>query len=483
MSWKSKVKKISDYEWEIEKGVKPNMNVPVRLFLSEKLLQEVEDGAIEQAINVATLPGIQRYSIAMPDMHFGYGFPVGGIAGIDYYNGCVSPGGIGFDIGCGVRVLRTNLTYEQIKDKLYDLVNEIFRSVPAGVGSEGLVKLSASQTYEVLKYGAKWAVENGYGTEKDLEFIEDNGCEEENANPEYVSQKAIERGMPQLGTLGSGNHFLEIQVVDRIFDREIAKVLGIEREGQIVVMIHTGSRGLGHQVASDYLEIIEREFRDLIRKLPDRQLAYAPSGTKVFERYLGAMFSAANYAFANRQMITHWIRESFVRVLKMPLEEIGLQIVYDIHHNMAKLEEHKVDGEKKKLLVHRKGATRAYPPYSPYIPKAYEKIGQPVLIPGSMGTASYILVGVETAEKTFYSSAHGSGRVASRAAMMRKYRYQDAVKLIESKGILIKSTTKEGVIEELPEAYKNVDEVVLTTERAGISKIVVRMRPIAVVKG
>ncbi|MEM5830565.1 MAG: RtcB family protein, partial [Candidatus Aenigmatarchaeota archaeon] len=356
-------------------------------------------------------------------------------------------------------------------------------NVPAGVGSEGVVKLSASQTYEVLKYGAKWAVENGYGDEKDLEYIEDNGCEEANAQPEFVSQKAIERGMPQLGTLGSGNHFLEIQVVDKIFDREIAKTLGIERENQVVVMIHTGSRGLGHQVASDYLEIIEREFKDLIRKLPDRQLAYAPSGTKVFERYLGAMFSAANYAFANRQMITHWVRESFVRVLKMPLEEIGLQIVYDIHHNMAKLEEHKVDGEKKKLLVHRKGATRAYPPHSPYIPKAYEKVGQPVLIPGSMGTASYILVGVETAEKTFYSSAHGSGRVASRAAMMRKYSYQDAVKLIESKGILIKSTTKEGVIEELPEAYKNVDEVVLTTEKAGISKIVVRFRPIAVVKG
>ncbi|OYT42269.1 MAG: RNA-splicing ligase RtcB [Candidatus Aenigmarchaeota archaeon ex4484_224] len=483
MAFKENLRKISDFEWELPKGIKHCMNVPARLFLSEALLKHVEDGAIEQAANVACLPGVQKYAIAMPDMHYGYGFPIGGVAAISYEEGGISPGGVGFDINCGVRVLRTNLDEKDVRPKLKELLDTIFKNVPSGVGRGGKVKLTREQIREVLKYGAKWAVENGYGWEKDLEHIEDNGNEEKYARPEKVSEKAIKRGMPQLGSLGAGNHFLEIQVVDRIFNPEVAKVFGIDHVGQIVVMIHTGSRGLGHQVATDYLMRMEREFKDLLRKLPDRELAFAPSGTKLFEDYFGAMNAAANFAFANRQMITHWTRESFEKVFGKDAEDLGLELIYGITHNMAKLEEQEIDGKKMKVLVHRKGATRAYPKGSELIPKDYRNVGMPVLIPGSMGTASYILVASENAKKTFYSSAHGAGRLRSRAKMLKMVRGEAVVNRLAGRGILVRAASWKVAAEEAPEAYKDIDEVAKVTDRVGISKLVVRMRPIGVVKG
>lgn len=484
ISLKDKLKKISDYEWELPKDAKPGMRVPGRIFLSEKLLKEVEEGAVEQVANVAFLPGIQKWSLAMPDMHFGYGFPIGGVAAISYEEGGISPGGVGFDINCGVRVLRTNFTYDEIKPHLKQLLEEIFRAVPAGVGKGGTIKLASEKMHEVLKYGAKWAVENGYGWKEDLEYIEDKGSEEKYAEPDKVSKKAIDRGKDQLGTLGSGNHFLEIQVVDKIYNPDVAKVFGIEQENQVTVMIHTGSRGLGHQVATDYLQFMEREHKDLLRKLPDRELAFAPSGSKLFYDYFAAMNAAANFAFANRQMIMHWVRESFEKVFNKDAESLGLKLIYDITHNMAKLEEHEIDGKKMKVLVHRKGATRAFGPDWPDVPLKYKGIGQPVLIPGSMGTASYIMIGTKKAEEiTFASIAHGSGRVASRAKMVKNVRGEEVARRLEQKGILVKAWSWKGVAEEAPEAYKNVDDVVEVCEKAGIARKIVRLRPIAVIKG
>ncbi len=481
---KEKLRKISDYEWELPKGSKPCMKVPARLFLSEKLLKLVEDGAIEQIANVACLPGIQKHALAMPDMHFGYGFPIGGVAAISYEEGGISPGGVGFDINCGVRVLRTNLDEKDVRPKLKELLETIFRNVPSGVGRGGKVKLNKNQILEVLKYGAKWAVENGYGWERDLEHIEDKGNEEKYAKPEKVSEKAIRRGMPQLGSLGAGNHFLEIQVVDKIFLPDVAKVFGITHTGQIMVMIHTGSRGLGHQVATDYLQLMERKFKDLLRKLPDRELAFAPSGTDLFYDYFGAMNAAANFAFANRQMITHWTRESFEKVFGRSAEDLGLELVYGITHNMAKLEEHEVNGKKMKLLVHRKGATRAFGPKWKDVPKDYKSVGQPVLIPGSMGTASYILIGTDKAEQvTFSSIAHGAGRIKSRARALREYRGEKVARELGARGILVRAASWRVVAEEAPGVYKDVDEVVRVCQEAGIAKIVARMRPIGVVKG
>jgi len=481
---KEKLRKITDYEWELPKGSKPCMHVPARLFLSEELLKQVEDGAIEQIANVACLPGIQKHALAMPDMHFGYGFPIGGVAAISYDEGGISPGGVGFDINCGVRLLRTNLDEKDVRPRLKQLLEVIFRNVPSGVGRGGKVKLSREQLREVLKYGAKWAVEHGYGWEKDLEHIEDKGSEEKYADPSKVSEKAIKRGAPQLGSLGAGNHFLEIQIVDKIFLPDVAKVFGITHEGQVTVMIHTGSRGLGHQVATDYLQLMEKEFKHLLRQLPDRELAFAPSGTKLFEDYFAAMNAAANFAFANRQMITHWTRESFAQVFARSPEDLGMELVYGITHNMAKLEEHEVDGKKMKLLVHRKGATRAFGPKWKDVPKDYKSVGQPVLIPGSMGTASYVLIGTDKAEKvTFSSIAHGAGRVKSRARALREYRGEKVSNELAKRGILIRAASWRVVAEEAPGVYKDVDEVVDVCQKAGIAKVVVRLRPIGVVKG
>ncbi|MEM5869828.1 MAG: RtcB family protein, partial [Candidatus Aenigmatarchaeota archaeon] len=421
---KEKLRKIGPCIWELPKEAKPGMKVPAWLFLSEKLLKEVEEGAIEQAANVTFLPGIYKHSIALPDMHFGYGFPIGGVAALDYEEGGLSPGGIGFDINCGVRLLRTNLTVEQIRPKLKELLESIFHNVPSGVGEVGKIKLSFSELDEVLVKGARWAVENGYGTEKDLEHLEEQGCMK-GANPEKVSNEAKKRGAPQLGTLGAGNHFLEIQVVNKIFLPEVAKVFGIEREGQVCVMIHTGSRGFGHQVCTDYLRILESKFRDELRKLPDRELVYAPAGTQECEDYFSAMACAMNYAWCNRSMITHWVRESFVKVLGTKLEDIGLEVIYDVTHNTAKIEEYEIEGEKKKVYVHRKGSTRCFPPGHSDLPTDYRKVGQPVLVAASMSTPSFVLVGTEKAIETFYSTVHGSGRVESRSRALKQIRGEE----------------------------------------------------------
>ena len=479
---KEKLKKIKPYLWELPKEVKVGMKVPAWLFLSDKLMKEVEDGAVEQIANVAFLPGIYKHSIALSDMHFGYGFPIGGVAALDFENGGLSPGGIGFDINCGVRLLRTNLTVEQIRPKLKDLLESIFKNVPSGIGEVGKIKLSFSELDEVLVNGAKWAARKGYGTEKDLEHLEENGCMK-GADPSKISNEAKKRGAPQLGTLGAGNHFLEIQVVDKIYLPEVAKVFGIEKPGQIAVMIHTGSRGFGHQVCTDYLRILESKFRDEIRKLPDRELVYAPAGTKECADYFSAMVAAANYAWANRSMIMHWIRESFVKVLGMKLEDVGLEVVYDVAHNIGKVENHEIDGEKKKAYVHRKGATRAFPPGHPEIPKDHQKVGQAIILPGSMGTASYLLAGTETAKETFYSTAHGAGRTQSRSWALRHLRGEQVKADLEKRGILVKAASWKVIAEEAPEVYKEIDEVARVSDEAGIGKRVVRLTPMGVIKG
>ena len=482
MSLKEKLRKIGPCLYELPKEAKPGMKVPAWLFLSEKLLEQVEEGAIEQAANVAFLPGIYKHSIALPDMHFGYGFPIGGVAALDYEEGGLSPGGIGFDINCGVRLLRTNLTVEQVRPKLKELLESIFHNVPSGVGEVGKIKLSFSELDEVLVNGAKWAVEKGYGTEKDLEHLEENGCMK-GANPEKVSNEAKKRGAPQLGTLGAGNHFLEIQRVDKIFLPEVAKVFGIEKEGQVTVLIHTGSRGFGHQVCTDYLRILESRFRDELRKLPDRELVYAPAGTKECEDYFSAMACAMNYAWTNRQMINHWVRESFVKVLGMKLEDIGLEVVYDVTHNTAKVEEYEIDGKKRKVYVHRKGSTRNLPAGHPALPSDYKSVGQPVLVAASMATPSFVLVGTEKSIETFYSTVHGSGRVESRAKALRQVRGEEVLRDLNKKGILAKAASMRVLGEERPEAYKLSTLVVDAIEEAGISKKVVRLQPLAVVKG
>jgi len=482
MGLKEKLRKIGPCLYELPKEAKPGMKVPAWLFLSEKLLAQVEEGAIEQAANVAFLPGIYKHSIALPDMHFGYGFPIGGVAALDYQTGGLSPGGIGFDINCGVRLLRTNLTVEQIRPKLKELLDSIFHNVPSGVGEVGKIKLSFSELDEVLVNGARWAVDHGYGTEKDLEHLEENGCMK-GADPSKVSNEAKKRGAPQLGTLGAGNHFLEIQRVDKIFLPEVAKAFGIEKENQVCVMIHTGSRGFGHQVCTDYLRILESRFRDELRKLPDRELVYAPAGTKECEDYFAAMACAMNYAWANRQMINHWVRESFGKVLGMKLEDIGLEVVYDVTHNTAKVEEYEIDGKKRKVYVHRKGSTRNLPAGHPALPSDYKSVGQPVLVAASMATPSFVLVGTEKSIETFYSTVHGSGRVESRAKALRQVRGEEVLRELNKKGILAKAASMRVLGEERPEAYKLSTLVVDAIEEAGISKKVVRLQPLAVVKG
>jgi tRNA-splicing ligase RtcB len=479
---KEKLKKISPCTWELPKEAKQGMRVPGKLFLSDKLLKELEEGAIEQVANVAFLPGIYKHSIGLSDMHFGYGFPIGGVAALDFKEGGLSPGGIGFDINCGVRLLRTNLTIDEIRPKLKELLETIFKNVPSGVGEVGKIKLTTAELDEVLTNGGRWIVEKGYATEKDLEHLEEQGCMK-GADASKISSEAKKRGAPQLGTLGAGNHFLEIQAVDKIFLPEVAKVFGIDNPKQVVVMIHTGSRGFGHQVCTDYLRILETKFHSEINKLPDRELVYAPAGTKECDDYFAGMACAANYAWTNRSMIMHWVRESFTDVLKMKLEDIGLEVVYDVAHNIGKVEQHEIDGKKVKMFVHRKGATRTFPAGSPEIPSDHRKVGQCVILPGSMGTASYVLVGAETAKETFYSTAHGAGRVSSRAKMVRGFRGEDVARDLMQKGILSRAASWKVMAEEAPQAYKDIDEVARVTQEAGISKIVARLVPLAVMKG
>lgn len=480
---KEKLKKIRDCLYELPAGTVSGMNVPAWIFLSEKLLKEVEEGALQQAANIGCLPGIYKHSIALPDMHFGYGFPIGGVAALDAENGGLSPGGIGFDINCGVRLLRTNLTFDDVKPKLEQLVMQMFQNVPSGLGRGGKIKLTQQQIKEVLQTGARWAVSNGYGTERDLERLEEGGCMK-TADPSKVSPRALQRGAPQLGSLGAGNHFLEIQKVDKIYKPDIAKIFGIENEGQICVMIHTGSRGLGHEVCTEYLRIMETKFRDEIAKLPDRELVYAPAGTKECDDYFSAMSCAANFAWCNRQMMTHWIRDAITKVLGKKQQEIGLEVVYDVAHNIGKLEEHLIDGKRTKVYVHRKGGTRCFGPGSADIPAIYRAVGQPVLVPGDMGSASYVLVGTKTAEnETFSSVCHGAGRLMSRHAALRQFRGEKVKASLASKGIFVQSASWTVLAEEAPGVYKDIHEVVRVCEVAGISQTVARLVPLGVVKG
>ncbi|MEM1524120.1 MAG: RtcB family protein [Candidatus Nanoarchaeia archaeon] len=477
------LKKISDIEWEIPKGSIPGMRVPALIIASPKLLEKMkQDRTLIQAAGVACLPGIYKYSITLPDGHEGYGFPIGGVAAIDYEEGCISPGGIGYDINCGVRLVRSNLREEDVRPRLRELLEIIFRNIPSGVGKGGKIRVSSTELDQVLQLGAKWAVEHGFGWKEDLEHLEENGGMSQ-ADPSKVSSTAKSRGLPQLGSLGAGNHFLEVQKVDKIYNREVAKVFGIEEEGQVMIMIHTGSRGLGHQVCSDYLREMERKYHEVIAKLPDRELVYAPSKSEIAENYFAAMCAAANYAWCNRQMILHWTRESFKQVFEKEPDALGLQVVYDVAHNIAKIEDHEVNGEKVKVFVHRKGATRAFPPGSEDLPQKYRRTGQPVLIPGCMGTASYVLVGNPEARKTFYSTAHGAGREMSRNAAIKKFRGKEIAQELERKGILVRAASWEIVAEEAPGAYKDIDEVAIVSDRAGIGKLVARLVPLGVVKG
>jgi tRNA-splicing ligase RtcB len=468
----------------IPKGAKPCMRVPAIIYADNLLLEKMKsDLTLVQAANVACLGGIQKHSIVMPDGHQGYGFPIGGVAAMDIEEGgVVSPGGVGYDINCGVRVIRTDLDYNDVKPKLKELIDELFRNIPSGLGSAGKIRVSVQELNRVLDEGVQWALQRGYAWPDDPDHIEERGSWEL-ADSSKVSNRAKQRGAEQLGTLGSGNHFLEIQVVDEIYDEEAARALGITRVGQVMVMVHTGSRGLGHQVASDYLMIMERAMRKYGIRPPDRELASVPLNSKEGQDYMGAMAAAANFAWTNRQLITYWTRESFRRVFHTDPDKLDLHIIYDVAHNIAKIEEHDVDGKRKKLVVHRKGATRAFPPGHPDLPKDYRELGQPVLIPGSMGTASYILIGVRTGAKAWFTAPHGAGRWMSRAAAKRSKTYSEVVRELESKGIIIRASDKATVVEEMPQAYKDVDRVAHVAHQVGIAKLVVRLRPIAVAKG
>ena len=482
--WEGPLRKIDDYRWEIPKSYKAGMRVPGLVYADEHMLPHIrEDQALEQVANVAFLPGIVRYSLAMPDIHWGYGFPVGGVAATRVDDGVVSPGGIGFDINCGVRLLRTDLTEEEVRPRLQELVDELFRSVPSGVGSAGKIKLSEKELDRVLEQGARWAVNAGYGEAADLEAAEEHG-QLPGADPDKVSDKAKKRGAPQISTLGSGNHFLEVQVVEEVYNPAAAEVMGIYGPGQITVLIHTGSRGLGHQVCEDYLRVMGQAVQKYGLRLPDRQLACAPVRSPEGQDYLAAMAAAANFAWANRQCITHWTREAFQKVFKKSPRDLGMHLIYDVAHNIAKLEEYTVDGERVMLCVHRKGATRAFPPGHPEVPAAYRSIGQPVLIPGDMGRYSYVALGTERAvEESFGSTAHGAGRMLSRAEAKRSLKGGDLLAELARRGIVVRVADRSLIAEEAPQAYKDVAEVVHIAKGAGLSRPVAKLRPIGVVKG
>jgi len=473
--------RLDEFTFEIAKSEKDGMRVPGRLYSSTALLGAVEgDPSLQQLKNVATLPGIQSNAYAMPDIHFGYGFPVGGVAAFDTLEGVVSPGGIGYDINCGVRLLRTPYRVDEVRPKLRQLVDALYREVPTGVGSKGGLSLTDAEVDEVLSGGAAWAVGRGFGRPDDLTFQEEEG-RLGSADPNLVSATAKKRGRRQLGTLGSGNHFLEVQAVGDLFYPEFAERLGLA-PGNVVVMLHTGSRGLGHQVATDYIQAMDAKLVAEHVTLVDRQLSCAPVGSEEGTRYLGAMAAGANFAWANRQLITDGVRRAFGGVFERP--DDGIDVIYDIAHNIAKLETHVVDGAPKRVLVHRKGATRAFPAGREEVPSAYRSFGQPVLIPGDMGTASYLLVGLPTSmERSFGSSCHGAGRLLSRHAAVRRFRYEEVTRELASHGIVVRAASREGVTEEAPGAYKNVEEVVRVAEGAGLTRRVARLVPLGVVKG
>jgi tRNA-splicing ligase RtcB len=478
------LRKIDENIWEIPQSFKQGMNVPGRIYADDSLIQKMgEDLTLTQCANVAQLPGILKYSITMPDGHQGYGFPIGGVAAFDSESGLISPGGVGYDINCGVRVVLTNLSEKDVRPKLTSLVNTLFDMVPSGLGSKGGIRLSPPQLDDVLDRGIHWAVDSGYGWEEDAARCEENG-RMATADHTKVSATAKGRGAGQLGTLGSGNHFLEVQKVDRIFDQRAAKAFGIEHEGQVVVMIHTGSRGLGHQVCSDFLLAMEHAASKYGIRLPDRELACAPAGSPEASDYFGAMGAACNYAWVNRQCIMHWTRESFQKVFGTEAERLGMHLVYDVAHNLAKREEHNLEGKRRTLIVHRKGATRAFPAGRPEIPQVYAAVGQPVIIPGSMGTASYLLAGgPRSLELSWGSTAHGAGRFMSREAAIRRYRGSDILRDLESKGVSVKAANIRVIAEEAPGAYKDVDRVAEVSHNLGIATLVTRLVPLGVTKG
>jgi tRNA-splicing ligase RtcB (3'-phosphate/5'-hydroxy nucleic acid ligase) len=484
------LKKISDVEWEIP--VDGDMNVPCRIFSSEELMKNVKDDeSLNQIVNVGKLPGILRAAYAMPDMHQGYGFPIGGVAAFDLKTGVISPGGVGYDINCSVRLLKTNLREADLKGREKEILRSLFRAVPSGVGRGGSLKLKEKELDEVLVGGAKWAVEKGYGFEEDLSYIEEEGCMA-GADVGAVSQKAKGRGMSQLGSLGAGNHFLDVLIVDEVFDKKVAEVFGLEI-GQVVILIHCGSRGLGHQVAEDYIKMMSKAHQvsgqrsavsglgeDAWRDFAEMGLACAPIDSDLGRKYFGAMVAAANFAFANKQVITHWVRDS----MKYYFPDFRAEVVYDICHNIAKVEKHVVEGKSRDILVVRKGATRSFGPGREEIPEKYRVVGQPVLLPGSMGTASYILCGTKKAEEISWgSTAHGAGRVKSRSDSHKMLSFEEAKADMEKRGVFVEFGKKSGMVEESPFSYKDVDEVVRVSDEAGIGKKVAKLRPLLVVIG
>ncbi|MBN1483117.1 MAG: RtcB family protein [Chloroflexia bacterium] len=476
---------VDDYRWEIPKS--EGMRVPARIYADRKMMTKIaDDRSPQQVRNVAHLPGIVGYSMAMPDIHWGYGFPIGGVAATDpEKGGVVSPGGVGYDINCGVRLVRSDLTQKDVEDKIHDLVAQLHRDVPAGVGSRGDITADLSRAKGALVKGVRWAVEQGYGWTEDVEYCEDGGAME-GADPDIVQQyspRALERGRRQLGTLGSGNHFVEISVVETVFNPSVAATFGLF-EGQIVLQIHSGSRGFGHQICDDFLKVMGEAARKYNISLPDRQLACAPAKSKEGQHYMRAMACAANYAWVNRQCLMHLAREALAQALHSSARSLGLRLVYDVAHNIAKVEKHLVDGEERILVVHRKGATRAFPAGRSELPQAYRDTGHPVLVPGDMGRASYVLVGQPLAlEETWGSSCHGAGRLLSRKGAIRRSRDRNIRRELAEKGIVVMATQRNILGEEMPEAYKDVSDVVNVMHGAGLANKVVRLRPLGVVKG
>ena len=476
---KKDFKKITDWIWEIPKSFREDMRVPARIYASKEMLEEVEEDAINQVINVATLPSIVKYSLAMPDIHSGYGFAIGGVAATEYPEGIISPGGVGYDISCSVRLLRSDYSEKELKPYLDKLATEIQKEVPSGLGRGRQIKLSIKQIDKILEGGVPYLVEKGYGEKEDIENCEANGRLDW-TDALAVSNYAKNRGRDQVGTLGSGNHFLELQKVAEVFDENVARRFGLFKD-QIVIMVHCGSRGLGHQVCTDYLRTMIPAMQRYEIKVPDREFACVPFNSSEGQRYFAAMASAANYAWANRQMIAHFIRKAWKSVLGEKASP--LVALYDVAHNIIKKEKYIIDGKETEVAVHRKGATRAFPPGHLEIPGQYRQVGQPVLIPGSMGTASYVLHGTKDAEEAFYSTNHGAGRTMSRHAATRMLSGQEVVKRLEAKGIIVKCYSWRGIAEEAPEAYKNIDEIVEVVHQAGLSKKVAKLVPLAVIKG
>ena len=474
---------IAPYLYEIPKSYRADMRVPARFYANGALLEKaLQDRSLEQLVNTATLPGVVKWALAMPDIHQGYGFPIGGVVATKLPNGIISPGGVGYDINCGVRLLASDASEEEIRPYLEELASALYNYVPSGVGVKGFVKLSDQELDRLMVEGARWALERGYARPEDIRHTEEGGAMK-GADPSKVSKKARERGRAQVGTLGAGNHFAEIDVVDEVFDEEVAAAFGLW-EGQVVVQIHCGSRGFGHQICTDYVQLFQKAIRKYGITLPDRELVCAPFDTPEGQSYFAAMVAAANYAWANRQLLTHQARQAFEEVLAGKVKGFDLRVVYDVAHNIAKREVHEIDGKKVEVLVHRKGATRAFPAGHQAIPEDYRDYGQPVLVPGSMGTASWVLVGTPSAmDTTFGSSCHGAGRMMSRRQATKQVHGRELIAELSEVGIVVRAGSMRGVAEEAPFAYKDVDLVVEVVHSAGIARKVARLRPIAVVKG